>query len=118
MQVDGTLEAQGSAAQPIIFTSVRDNSPMGCANTASNGDWGSLQFGSTSTNNDLEFAKVFYGGGGYGTVATVVDNGGALTFNNGVVGNSSTAGLRIVGPTRHSPATRSRTTRVPPSAWI
>ena len=46
--VNGTLNAQGTAANPIVFTSFRDDTNGGDTNndgvsTGSNGDWGSIQ---------------------------------------------------------------------------
>ncbi len=99
--VNGTLNAQGTAANPIIFTSYRDdanggntdNDGSGTSN-GSNGDWGSIQFSSSSTANMLNYVSVLYGGG-HGEVASVIDTSAALTFNNGAIGNSYTAGLRV-----------------------
>ena len=66
--VAGTLDAQGTVAQPVIFTSYRDDSAGGDTNnngadSGGNGDWGDIQFGATSTNNALSFVEVRYGGG-------------------------------------------------------
>ena len=116
LTVDGTLSAQGTTSQTIIFTSANDNSPEGGANNAGNGDWGAIQFNSDSSANVLSNIKVNYGGG-WGNNAAIIDNGTALKFDNGVIGNSGTAGITSPGPTPRLPATRSRTTRVPPSAW-
>jgi hypothetical protein len=60
--VDGTLDAPGTAASPIIFTSARDPA-VGGTGAASN-DWSGLQLNSDSSNNVLNFAQVRFGGQG------------------------------------------------------
>ena len=47
--VRGTLHALGTATAPVIFTSVRDSSPLGGANNASYGDWGAILFDTGQT---------------------------------------------------------------------
>lgn len=100
--VNGTLMAQGTAAAPIVFTSSKDDATGGHtgndatgASTGTNGDWGNIQFASTSTANVLNNAKVLFGGGVFGSAA-VIDNGAPLVFNNSVISNSGSAGLRII----------------------
>ena len=58
LTVEGTVNATGTAAQHIYFTSYRDNSPLAGANTAGNGDWDKFEFNSGSTNNVLDFVEV------------------------------------------------------------
>jgi hypothetical protein len=43
MTVGGTLKSQGTATQPILYTSIRDGAGAG------NGDWKQIEFTSTST---------------------------------------------------------------------
>ena len=68
--VNGDLEMTGTEANPVIFTSYRDDTHGGDTNgdgssTASAGDWGSIQINSGATarlsNCDIGYA----GGGGY-----------------------------------------------------
>ena len=52
--VNGTVTAQGTAAQPIIFTSYRDDSADGDTNNdgtsnGANGDWDKIEFNAGST---------------------------------------------------------------------
>src|SRR5262249_13702067 len=99
--VNGTLRATGTVAQPVIFTSYRDDSAGGDTDNSGatngiNGDWAAIQFTATSTNNLLDHAEVRYGGG-WGPKAEVVDVGGALTITNSVLRNSYTVGLRVEG---------------------
>jgi RHS repeat-associated protein len=95
LTVDGTLTAPDTAGAAIIFTSIRDNSPEGGANNAGNGDWSTIQFNAGSTGT-FDNVNVRYGGGGVdGSV--LVKGGASVTFNNGSVSNSSSAGMRILG---------------------
>ncbi|MQY77579.1 MAG: T9SS type A sorting domain-containing protein [Bacteroidetes bacterium] len=54
MYVNGTLDAQGDPDQYIIFTSAKS--------TAEEGNWGGIFFGSTSTNNTLDYCEIKYAG--------------------------------------------------------
>jgi hypothetical protein len=95
--VNGTLVADGTAAQPIIFTSDRDDSAGGDTNNngptdGNNGDWNSLQFMGGSTGNVLNFVEVRFAGAG--SLASVV-SAAPLTLTNSLIRNSITAGLRI-----------------------
>ncbi len=101
--VNGTLSAQGTAANPIIFTSYRDDADGGNtdndnsgASTGNNGDWGSIQFTSTSTANMLNYVNVLFSGG-FGNSAAVIDSGAPLTFDNGSIARSNAVGLRVIG---------------------
>lgn len=107
LAVEGKLDARGTAAAPILFTSVRDDTGFdGILGTAddldtnndgltsgSNGDWNSIQFSATSTGNVLDQVEVRFGGAG--SSASVVTLTSGLSLTNSVIRNSSTAGLRI-----------------------
>lgn len=79
VSVSGTLQAVGTAARPIVFTSLRDDSIAGDTNkdgptVGYNGDWGRLEFTSTSVNNNVAHLEFRYGGGS-GSSGTVVFSG-------------------------------------------
>jgi hypothetical protein len=100
MVVDGTLTADGTAAQPIVFTSDRDDSVGGdtngdgAATTGFNGSWESIEFTATSTGSVMDNVDVRFGGDeGRGQVFV---NGGQLILTNSVLRNSVSSGLRIV----------------------
>ncbi len=99
MLVDGTLNADGTVAQPIIFTGDRDDTAGGDTNNNANGNadfrgsWERIEFKSTSTGNVMDNVDVRFGGD---DGAAVFVNGGQLTLTNSVISNSSTSGLRIV----------------------
>ncbi len=98
LTVDGTLNAQGTAGQPIYFTTLRDDSVGG--DTQGNGQasvyggqWDALIFNSSSTGNVLDHVEVRYGG--EGGIGSVIVNGGPLTLTNSTVLASGSSGVRI-----------------------
>jgi RHS repeat-associated protein len=99
--VEGTLLAQGTAGSPIIFTGERDDTAGGdtngdgSASVPGPGQWGRIEFRSTSTGSVLDHVEVRYGG--YGSAGAVTVSAGQLTLSNSLVSKSSVAGLRITG---------------------
>jgi len=69
IQVEGTLIAQGSGSEKIVFTSIYDDdyggdtNNDGSATTPSPGDWGKIYITQTSNNSVLDNIIVRYGGG-------------------------------------------------------
>ena len=105
--VEGTLNANGTVAQPIVFTSLRDDTGLdGIQSTADdqdtnadgpsvggNGDWNRIEFKSSSTGSVLNQVRVRFGGAS--SFAAVVIDGANLSMTNSVVQKSSSSGVRI-----------------------
>src|SRR5262249_33735502 len=99
--VQGTLTAQGTAAQPVIFTSVYDDTVGGhtlndgFAGGPHPGDWNQILFTSTSTGDVLDHVDVRYGGA-YVEGAVEADTA-APTINNSTISDAFNFGLRLKG---------------------
>jgi Carboxypeptidase regulatory-like domain/CARDB len=98
--VSGTLQAQGTAAQPVIFTSEQDDSAGGDTNNDGSAtspnpyNWSGIQFTSTSTNNIINHVEVRYGGQvGIDQLAAIEVDDVGLTFTNSVVRDSGHGGI-------------------------
>ena len=94
--VDGRLLVHGSPTQPVVLTSLRDDTALGDTNnngtsTAGNGDWTGIRLTSASNNNELIYTEVRFAGDN-GVGAIVVD-AGKLSMNNSIIRNSSSRGL-------------------------
>ncbi len=103
LTVDGTLAADGTATQPVVFTSFRDDSAGGDTNNDGSatspmpGNWNELQFTNTSAADVLANVVVNYGHDSYGEVEA---DDTSPTISNSTFSNSSTAGIRLVGSSR------------------
>ncbi|MDH5327840.1 MAG: right-handed parallel beta-helix repeat-containing protein [Gammaproteobacteria bacterium] len=101
LNIDGTLSALGTASEPVVFTSVKDDRYGGDFNNDGNssipnsGDWGSLSFSDTSTANVIENAIIRYGGGL--NESNLYSYYGPLILRNSAVSFSSGHGLNSFG---------------------
>jgi hypothetical protein len=105
LYVNGTLSADGTEADPIVFTSDNDdtaggdtdnNGPAGNG-AGSRGSWNALHFNAGSAGT-LDHVDVRYGGDfSYGSPASLYVNGGNVSLTNSLVRDSEAPGLRIAG---------------------
>ncbi|MCO6449305.1 MAG: right-handed parallel beta-helix repeat-containing protein, partial [Caldilineales bacterium] len=100
IQVNGTLVAEGSASQPVYFTTLSDDGPGG--DTNNDGDktspapdaWSSLRFNAGSEG-VLKNAVVRYGGGQYSENVYIATDDVAISGST--IAYSSDRGLTIAG---------------------
>ena len=99
LTVNGTLDAQGTRAAPIVFTSLKDDAHGGDANGdgektyAQAGDWADIKAYGT-----LKFAytTILYGGNnGSSTADVFLLNGGNVTFDNSILAHAYQYGVGL-----------------------
>ena len=108
IDVEGTLRTNGTAAEPVVFTSFYDDdyggdmNTDGTATTPSAGNWVRIFFDTTSGGSSLTHTLVRYGGGNSISDATKyrgaigVDSAN-VSFNNLTVENSNSHGVSLFG---------------------
>jgi protein-disulfide isomerase len=105
LAVDGKLVVAGTSANPIYFTSIKDDSiggdtnDDGTATTPAGGDWSNIQLdgGSTTT---ISNAIIRYGGESIGSsLADVYMNGGYLAATSTTFASSSFYGMQVASGT-------------------
>ncbi|MBN1887132.1 MAG: carboxypeptidase regulatory-like domain-containing protein [Thermoflexales bacterium] len=88
VQAGGQLVALGSYAQPVVFTSIKDDSAGGDANDDGDatapqpGDWGEIAVSGQATLDDVD---IRYAAPSAGTAAIRVNSGGLVTVRNSIV---------------------------------
>ena len=88
MQVNGSLQAVGSLALGVVFTSLADSAP---------GQWRGLSFGGTGTSL-LKFAQVRYGGSGTSEPMIAIANSGpTVTIEDSFVERAMNEGISAGG---------------------
>jgi parallel beta-helix repeat protein len=97
----GTLNAQGTIANPVIFTSWLDNSAGGKTSALNDtaavapGDWNHIAFHDGSGNSIVRFCDFRYGGqNGYEEILFDY-NLASLVFNNNIVRKSAASGMSV-----------------------
>jgi len=99
LEIRGTLEAEGTEKDKIIFTSIND-SDYGGSGGAQPGDWKNMVFTSTSSNSLFKNVILRYGGRREGlnqieTEMIKIDNS-SVEMGNVVVEKSLTRGLHLI----------------------
>ena len=83
--VQGTLNVEGTAEEPVIFRSVFDSEP---------GQWGTITFASGSGASVVEHAE-FRHGGNSSSYGVILINGASPTIRHSIFHDNSTGGIRI-----------------------
>ncbi len=119
LDVYGALVMQGNASNPVIFTSLKDDSVGGDTNNDGNasapapGDWGLIMLESADSSALIQYATIRYGTGypnySYNGMLYVQD--GSLTIQNSTIAASETAGIDISNGPSRSPTAPSAVTK-------
>jgi RHS repeat-associated protein len=94
---NGGVNAQGTAANPIYFTSLSDGSVGGSGTgTPMAGDWVSIQINGGTAN--FSYTTIRYGGNCFPACATLeVQNGASITLDHSTVSDNLGAGIYLKG---------------------
>ncbi len=101
LTVAGAIQVLGTAAQPVVFTSIRDDAAGGDsdgdgeANPPRAGDWDYLHLASADASSRLDYAEVRYAGG-YPSAALMIDDS-APRLAHVTVRHSAGPGVELTG---------------------
>ncbi len=101
--VDGTLHVDGTAANPVVFTGLADDSAAGDTNgdgpgSATSTAWRGIVFNPSSTGCVLTYADARYGGAGY--ISNFHCNDATPTLDHCTSRNNYTHGLQLDAASR------------------
>ena len=108
LAVNGTLVTEGTASDPVVFTSFEDDTYGGDLNRNGTstipvaGSWGQFYFSNTSQHSSLKHTIVRYGGKWYEGMAIramVIVNGATVAFENVEFENTVKKGLYLENST-------------------
>jgi len=85
LTVKGTLKAEGTAEEPVVFTGAKEASP---------GEWQSIKFEPGSGSSVLDHVEAKYGGGT--TTGPIYINGSSPTIVNSTVSHSKGCGIQAM----------------------
>lgn len=91
LEIRGTLKAEGTASDKIVFTSKNDSS-YGSSGPAAPGDFKNIVFTSTSTNSVLDYVLFSYGGK---NAEMIKIDGSQIEINNSIIENSFKNGVYL-----------------------
>lgn len=92
LEIRGTLKAEGTASEKIVFTSKYDTE-YGGVGSASAGDWKNIVFTSTSTDSVLDYTLFRYGGKSNSQMIKV--DSSLIELKNSTLENSQTDGIYL-----------------------
>ncbi len=100
LSINGTLNANGTVASPIYFTSLKDDSVGGDTNnyggTPAAGDWNQIQFNSGSTGS-INHSIIRYGGSGWEIDSNLFVAGGTVNIWDSTITSSAYYGIQKTG---------------------
>ena len=101
LTVAGAIQVLGTAAQPVVFTSIRDDAAGGDsdgdggANPSRAGDWDYLRLASADASSRLDYAEVRYAGGYPSAAVMIADSAPRLAHVT--VRHSAGPGVELTG---------------------
>lgn len=104
--VDGTLICHGTAAAPVVFTSIQDDSAGGDTNGDGNatsgapGQWQGIQFNDNADATVLDHTTVRFTGSGQGNWAAVRLSNADVTLRDCVFGDAVDGGIEFIAGSR------------------
>ncbi len=99
--VDGEFNVVGTVLDPVVFTSIHDDSVggdtngNGAATTPAPGNWANITIDGSAGTAQVEYLHVYFTG--FGSRSAIELSAGALTLRDSLVEDSSSHGVAIVG---------------------